>query len=145
MCKHTYSATCHKLEQYLAASHPSEDEESDVEGLLQYPPHHACIMDHKDITDTIACPRCWTEPEDAYHALVTCPKVWPIWVSSPLNLRSSWIFNFEEWWNGLCTDHTPNIVEKAVALCWAIWNYRNAVVWKKHNNLDSQLVGTEAS
>ncbi|KAM6558077.1 hypothetical protein CsatA_027316 [Cannabis sativa] len=96
-----------------------------------------------------ACPVCRGAEETIVHALVTCPKVQVVWnrvgigtrtPGSVGNFISDDIDNFFDWFVKIFNEE--NMANKLLmsALCWAIWDGRNEMVWRKKETSVESIV-----
>ncbi|OVA12759.1 Ribonuclease H domain [Macleaya cordata] len=104
-------------------------------------PVRAILNQRMNVGD-ILCPRCHLEAETIIHALVTCPHVSRIWFLSRLNthtdqFKDKSIGDGLRYWCDLnplnanldLSQEFPFIA----CLLWAIWNSRNTLIHKNHN------------
>ncbi|XP_050238487.1 uncharacterized protein LOC126687971 [Mercurialis annua] len=73
----------------------------------------------------------WSALEDAFHALIRCPLIQPIWSLSVVGNCSSGSSSFVEWWDRLAQGHSTNVLASLAMLLWGIWMNRNNLVWNQ--------------
>lgn len=76
------------------------------------------------------CGYCNVAEETSIHALVLCPVVKQVWISSELGLRVQSADSMVQWWNAMKRVSSTSEMEYAAALLWSNWQNRNALVWE---------------
>ncbi|OVA01250.1 Ribonuclease H domain [Macleaya cordata] len=104
-------------------------------------PVRAILNQRMNVGD-ILCPRCHLEAETIIHALVTCPHVSRIWFLSRLNAHTDQFKDksIGDWLRYWCDLNPLNanldLSQEflfVACLLWAIWNSRNTLIHKNHN------------
>ncbi|KAM6549548.1 hypothetical protein CsatB_021224 [Cannabis sativa] len=112
-----------------------------------------CQLRTKRVNIFSSCPVCQGEEETILHALVTCPKVQIVWNRVGIGTRNGSLNgslstddmnSFYDWFVHIFSgENTANRLLMC-ALCWAIWDRRNEMVWKKkESGLDSIVMSAK--
>ncbi|KAM6593181.1 hypothetical protein CsatA_000884 [Cannabis sativa] len=88
----------------------------------------------------LQCPMCNFEDESIVHLLIQCSFAQSCWHRSSLNAAALLDGKFSTWFELFVMPSSPDVREEAVMICWAIWNARNAFIWKGKSTSASDVI-----
>nr|GME20951.1 uncharacterized protein LOC109186206 [Ipomoea batatas] len=88
----------------------------------------------------ISCPLCNTRPESALHLFRQCVHTTSLWDSFQGLPPLLGLDNFAAWFSKLVDGKDEVLIRSCVALCWAIWNCRNELLWNNKSWSPGEVV-----
>ncbi|KAM6599952.1 hypothetical protein CsatA_019561 [Cannabis sativa] len=88
----------------------------------------------------LRCPMCNFEDESIVHLLIECSFAQSCWHRSSLSANVLLGGKFSNWFESSVLPSSTEIREEAVMICWAIWNARNAYIWKGKSTSASDVI-----
>uniref|UniRef100_A0A803NLW4 RNase H type-1 domain-containing protein n=1 Tax=Cannabis sativa TaxID=3483 RepID=A0A803NLW4_CANSA len=90
-----------------------------------------CQLLTKRVAVSALCPVCELEEETILHCLFTCHHVHLCWDRVGIGTQIPVNHNFLSWMALLFEKLEVEMKAMVATLCWAIWNARNELVWKR--------------
>ncbi|XP_073152214.1 uncharacterized protein [Henckelia pumila] len=98
---------------------------------------HALQIKCVDVSD--ACPLFRNEPEDDFHAIVSCPFFRPVWSLTSLGSFSTPTRSIMEWWNTVVVVRETKDIDVVALVMWSICHNRNNVVWDNKLSMATRI------
>ena len=105
-------------------------------------------LNRRQIIVNTKCVMCEQEEETLDHLFLKCPFARALWFATPRNFHSDTIPSIQQWLISILEKHKAgkeqedNVLTDISATLWAIWTYRNKVMFENENTDIQQAISS---